>query len=140
MRFTTDTKWIVLGVLILVAHVIVADEHHHSYQRNDRIYVWVNKVGPLSNPHETYPFYQLYDGCPPKDAMERASSLGEIIEGNSVVRSHIVFPFRTNVNSQVVCEAQLTSESAARYIAAVQDRYWFEMYIGMHFPRAFAVV
>lgn len=113
--------------------LVQADEHLHSYQKNDRVYVWVNKVGPHSNPHETYPFYQLFQGCEPREKLERASSLGEIIEGNSVVRSHINFAFRNNVNDQEVCKVQLTEEDVERYISAVQDRYWFEMYIGTVF-------
>lgn len=40
--------------------LISADESSHEYSQDEKITVWVNKVGPFNNPTETYPYFKSH--------------------------------------------------------------------------------
>ncbi|KAJ8321887.1 hypothetical protein KUTeg_000358 [Tegillarca granosa] len=48
--------------------------------------VYVNKVGPYFNPHETYHYYQL-PVCRPEKIEHKSLTLGEVLDGDRMALS-----------------------------------------------------
>ena len=46
--------------------VVFSNLETHRYSANERVELFVNKVGPYANPHETYAYYDL-PFCHPED-------------------------------------------------------------------------
>ena len=46
-----------------------------------QVTVYVNKVGPYYNPHETYHYYEL-PVCRPEKVEHKSLTLGEILDGD----------------------------------------------------------
>lgn len=71
-----------------------------QYGDRESVIVWVNTVGPMNNPQESYPYYRL-PFCTP-DGVEntktkRPSGLGEILAGNELRNSGTDIKFRGEV-------------------------------------------
>jgi transmembrane 9 superfamily protein 3 len=61
------------------------------------VILWLNKIGPYHNPHETYSFYQLPFCKPPAVKGEpetREGGLGEILEGHDFIHSGMKMGFK----------------------------------------------
>ncbi|VDI33535.1 transmembrane 9 superfamily member 1 [Mytilus galloprovincialis] len=57
-----------------------------KYKDNDKVILYVNKVGPYFNPHETYHYYQL-PVCRPKKIEHKSLTLGEVLDGDRMALS-----------------------------------------------------
>lgn len=64
----------------------------HHYNNGDDIELWVNTVGPFSNPTETYEFYHL-PLCVPDKIIKKSRKLGEVIQGDRAVLSDYKIAF-----------------------------------------------
>jgi hypothetical protein len=113
--------------------------------------VWVNRVGPFKNPQEYY-FYFSLPFCPPEHHQSQAEGLGEAIQGYELTRANVDIHFRSmllfglfglfgllttmmaivgNLQPKVICEKTLTPQDAALFTKAVDERYWYQLFIGM---------
>jgi len=91
----------------------------------------VNTVGPYHNPQETYAYYQL-PYCKPNLGVEtkkRTSGIGEILEGNELRNSGFLVHFTDNVKREDVCDMTLSAEDAAIFVDAVEQQYWYELFL-----------
>lgn len=57
-----------------------------SYKAKDEVVLYVNKVGPYANPHETYHYYKL-PVCHPDKIEHRSLTLGEVLDGDRMAVS-----------------------------------------------------
>lgn len=57
-----------------------------SYQVNESIPLFVNKVGPYYNPQETYHYYSL-PVCRPERIHHKPLTLGEVLDGDRMAYS-----------------------------------------------------
>jgi|SaaInlStandDraft_7_1057024.scaffolds.fasta_scaffold201723_2 hypothetical protein len=73
-------------VLLLIVALVCADFTDHIYQKYEVVPVHVNKVGPYSNPTETYPYYHL-PFCKPENPQHRHETFAEVRQLSTVVIS-----------------------------------------------------
>lgn len=93
--------------------------------------LWVNTVGPYHNPQETYPYYSL-PFCKPAHGIEtskRPSGIGEYLEGNELRNSGFKMHFGEDVDRADVCSLLLDADSARQFEAAVDQQYWYELFV-----------
>lgn len=115
----------------LVHRVAEAGERNHKYAEGDEVTLWVNKVGPYHNPHETYEYYDL-PFCKPVEGVEtrrRSNSLGEQLEGHELMNSGYLLSFTKDVAKTKVCSMKLSAEDAKTFASAVDNRYWYQLYL-----------
>lgn len=110
---------------------VLGDDNNHVYEKNEGVTLWVNTVGPYHNPQETYPYYDL-PYCKPDhgiDTKRKPSSIGEVLEGNELRNSGFKLHFAVDVEREVVCDTELTALDAAHFQDAIDQQYWYELYL-----------
>ncbi|KAF9167311.1 hypothetical protein DFQ26_004952 [Actinomortierella ambigua] len=120
---------VLLGVMLL-ASLVVADEHSHRYGEFEDVVVWANTVGPINNRQETYEYFQL-PYCKGSGTVEhRHETLGEALLGMELVNSGIPIKFKRNYAGQSICGTKtLTLEEIKTFHYAVANEYWFQYFI-----------
>jgi len=106
-------------------------EDNHQYNVGEPVHLWVNKIGPYHNPQETYPYYKL-PFCHPQlgvDIVKKRAGLGEILEGNNLHNSGYTLSFAEDKEKTVACSMTVDAKAAKGFSAAVQENYWYSMYI-----------
>ena len=98
-----------VGILLLAA-VAGADT---VYRPGDPVEVFVNKVGPYFNPHETYHYYKL-PVCRPKEIQHRPLTLGEVLDGDRMAYSLYNIKFLQNEEMKPLCTNPLTMDDIER--------------------------
>ncbi|KAD4179411.1 hypothetical protein E3N88_28044 [Mikania micrantha] len=120
--------------ILFFSSPVFASDYDHKYQSDEKVTLWVNKVGPYNNPQETYNFYSLpfcrQDGH--AQAAHKWGGLGEVLGGNELIDSQMDVKFRENVERTTVCKLNLDEPQALQFKQAIEDNYWFELFIGMH--------
>merc|ERR1711871_1754585 len=107
---------------------VVADESAHTYHSGEAVKLWANKVGPYHNPQETYLYHSL-PYCRPYVHERKSRSLGDALEGNTLINTGIKINFRNNTELTHMCTVKLNSETAASFQFAISHHYWYQMYI-----------
>mmetsp|Transcript_29073 Transcript_29073/g.56622 ORF Transcript_29073/g.56622 Transcript_29073/m.56622 type:complete len:584 (-) Transcript_29073:286-2037(-) len=107
-----------------------ADERTHKYSQGEEVTVWVNKIGPFHNPQETYPYDSL-GMCKDesKDAKHKREGFTAMLSGDNLVDSSISVQFRRDVSSKALCSMVLDDDSIEKLTEAVEQHYWYQMYI-----------
>lgn len=123
-------KRIALTVL-LCAHLFVrADEHDHIYKDGEEVVLWMNTVGPYSNRQETYTYFSLPFCRGSKQSIGHYhETLGEALLGVELDFSGLDIKFKENVEKMTFCKKTLTDEDYKAFIYAVQNNYWYQMYL-----------
>ncbi|KAL8222758.1 hypothetical protein R6Q57_020157 [Mikania cordata] len=120
--------------IIFFSSPVFASDYDHKYKSDEKVTLWVNKVGPYNNPQETYNFYSLpfcrQDGH--AQAAHKWGGLGEVLGGNELIDSQMDVKFKENVERTTVCKLNLDEPKALQFKQAIEDNYWFELFIGMH--------
>mmetsp|Transcript_12122 Transcript_12122/g.21462 ORF Transcript_12122/g.21462 Transcript_12122/m.21462 type:complete len:587 (-) Transcript_12122:544-2304(-) len=98
-----------------------------SYKKDDEIPLWANKIGPFSNPTETYQYVTL-PFCMPADLKYKLEDLGEVLEGDRLVDTPYVIKYQVNVDNQVLCKKSLSMEDLEAFRNAVRQDFYFQMY------------
>lgn len=100
-----------------------------QYQNGDKVPVYVNKVGPYANIHETYHYYQL-PLCRPQKVIHKSLSLGQVLEGDRMAESDYKILFGSNVDRQSLCGSySLENKEVDQLITAVEEQYYFEIIV-----------
>jgi transmembrane 9 superfamily protein 3 len=97
----------------------------------DEVTFWFNKIGPYHNPQETYAYYSL-PFCRPdaqKAMKDTDDSLGVILEGDELTDSGLFVQFRKPIDTKTICELTIDKDAAIVFLDAVQNHYWYQMYI-----------
>ncbi|KAK9841340.1 hypothetical protein WJX74_004155 [Apatococcus lobatus] len=102
-------------------------ESDHKYEMHDQIRLFANKVGPFSNPSETYQYYNL-PFCTPKDKEYKTEGLGEVLEGDRLVNTPYDIKFRVDKENEILCSRELTAKDLRKFRKAVKKDYYFQMF------------
>lgn len=115
--------------LLLISSPALASESDHKYEPDEKVTLWVNKVGPYNNPQETYNYFSLPFCHPPGKPAHRWGGLGEVLGGNELIDSLIDIKFGKNVDKASICELELDASKARQFKDAIESSYWFEFFI-----------
>ncbi|XP_050720924.1 transmembrane 9 superfamily member 1-like [Eriocheir sinensis] len=99
-----------------------------SYQPGGEVVLYVNKVGPYFNPHETYHYYQL-PVCRPTIIEHKSLSLGEVLDGDRMAKSNYVIKFKENIEDRKLCDLRLSEEEVQYLREAIEENYYYEFVI-----------
>lgn len=95
---------------------------------HDPIKLYANKVGPFSNPSETYQYYNL-PFCTPEGGKEyKTEGLGEVLEGDRLVNTPYSIKFRVDKENEILCSRELTAKDLKKFRKAVKKDYYFQMF------------
>ena len=87
------THWI-----LIVSNVSNKLNLFFQYTDQERVALWVNKVGPYYNPQETYNYYSLpFCLRGSENPIHKWGGLGEVLEGNELIDSQIDIKFKRKV-------------------------------------------
>merc|ERR1711871_1392841 len=107
---------------------VVADESAHTYHSGEAVKLWANKVGPYHNPQETYLYHSL-PYCRPYVHERKSRSLGDALEGNTLINTGIKITFLNDTEFTHMCTVKLNAETASSFQFAISHHYWYQMYI-----------
>ncbi|KAK6167869.1 hypothetical protein SNE40_021800 [Patella caerulea] len=99
-----------------------------TYKEGDEVLLYVNKVGPYFNPHETYHYYQL-PVCRPKQIEHKSLTLGEVLDGDRMAKSLYEIKFRKEEDKKVLCKVHYSENDLSLLRNAIEDLYYFEFVI-----------
>jgi len=124
---------------IFTIHVLLADEGTHTYVDNEKVIIWVNKVGPFNNPTETYPYYSKKVPVCDRAAelnvdhkefhYHRIEGLGSILQGNDIKNSGIPVKFKQNQGKSSLCTMTIDFEQSLALVKSIEEKYWYQMYV-----------
>ncbi|GAB4820480.1 hypothetical protein N2152v2_007526 [Parachlorella kessleri] len=104
-------------------------ESNHKYADGDKIELYANKVGPFSNPTETYQYYNLAF-CHPKEGKEyKIEGLGEVLEGDRLVNTPYAIKFKTDQDNELLCSKELNEDELEEFREALAADYYFQMFM-----------
>ncbi|KAJ4846753.1 hypothetical protein Tsubulata_010238 [Turnera subulata] len=119
--------FVLIELALLSIEPTIASPSNHRYNVGDQVPLFVNKVGPLHNPSETYGYYDL-PFCQPANVIQKRETLGEVLNGDRLSNALYELKFRKEKNGAVLCETKLKSDQVARFREAVMDDFYFQMY------------
>uniref|UniRef100_A0ABM0MUD4 Transmembrane 9 superfamily member n=1 Tax=Saccoglossus kowalevskii TaxID=10224 RepID=A0ABM0MUD4_SACKO len=122
MRFPPKMATVCYVLLLsAITNFVTAEQ----YKDGDPVPLYVNKVGPYFNPHETYHYYQL-PVCRPEKVEHRSLTLGEILDGDRMAVSMYDIKFKEDVTDGKLCTVELKEEDIEQLREAIEDLYYFE--------------
>lgn len=99
-----------------------------TYDNGSKVEVYVNKVGPFFNPHETYHYYKL-PVCRPEKIQHKSLTLGEVLDGDQMAVSLYNIKFGENAKDVELCKLSLNDHEIDQLRDAIEDLYYFEFVI-----------
>lgn len=118
------------ATLLILASVLIclAAGEPLKYSSGSKVEIYVNKVGPYWNPHETYHYYSL-PVCRPERIEHRSLSLGEVLDGDRMAKSMYDIKFATNIDLTTLCTVKLNAKELESLELAIEDLYYFEFVV-----------
>ncbi|CAF0945674.1 unnamed protein product [Adineta ricciae] len=109
---------------------IYCDEHNHKYDDGQEVVLWMNTIGPYHNRQETYNYFSLpFCRGDKKEISHYHETLGENILGVELEYSGIDINFKRDKSPTKFCEVVLTSYKYEQFLYAIQNHYWYQMFI-----------
>eukprot|EP00038_Savillea_parva_P007891 m.173148 g.173148 ORF g.173148 m.173148 type:complete len:588 (+) comp13650_c0_seq1:41-1804(+) len=96
-----------------------------KFKDGDEVPLFVNKVGPYFNTHETYHYYSL-PVCHPDKIKHRALTLGEVLDGDRMAESLYKIKFKEDVKDTQLCTVKLKPADIEKLTNAIEELYYFE--------------
>eukprot|EP01120_Amphizonella_sp_Union-15-10_P015829 TRINITY_DN8212_c0_g1_i2.p1 TRINITY_DN8212_c0_g1~~TRINITY_DN8212_c0_g1_i2.p1 ORF type:complete len:613 (-),score=79.70 TRINITY_DN8212_c0_g1_i2:79-1869(-) len=96
------------------------------YSPKESVTIHVNKVGPYSNPSESYDYYSL-PVCRPAKLERISQNLGEKIEGDKTYNTPYEIPFKVNIQNKELCVKNYTREETIKLKKAIENEYYYEL-------------
>jgi hypothetical protein len=112
----------------LLIFLFSVDGAHHPFKEGESVPVFVNKVGPYFNPHETYHYYSL-PVCRPDEIKHRPLTLGEVLDGDRMAYSLYDIRFKKSEAKKTLCQVTLETEDIEKLKQAIRELYYFEFNI-----------
>ncbi|ORX76157.1 hypothetical protein BCR32DRAFT_224523 [Anaeromyces robustus] len=128
-RFHFNLKSIYFLIFINSILKVLANEKNHKYEDGEKVILWANTVGPYDNRQETYEFDKLPFCLSQKDDVEHRETLGEALLGYDYMNTGLDIKFKTNKEKEGICTKSLSRFEIEKFIYAVENNYWFEMYM-----------
>eukprot|EP00510_Aplanochytrium_minuta_P005200 CAMPEP_0184025058 /NCGR_PEP_ID=MMETSP0954-20121128/12533_1 /TAXON_ID=627963 /ORGANISM="Aplanochytrium sp, Strain PBS07" /LENGTH=286 /DNA_ID=CAMNT_0026308667 /DNA_START=239 /DNA_END=1096 /DNA_ORIENTATION=+ len=129
-------NFIFVTALMLSSLPLLSGAKSMHYKDGDTIPIIANKIGPFSNPTETYKYYDLpfckyYDlpFCRPGQLKKQKHNMGEILSGDRKVVSAYEVKFKQDMPLQKLCKLQLSVDDVQKFQRAVDEEYFFEMFL-----------
>lgn len=107
----------------------LASASRTEYDLHDDVALIASKVGPYSNPSETYSYYRLPFCEKDEDAEHQAHTIGEHFSGDRKIKTGYQIDFQVDVPWRRLCERTLSAKDIASFVKAVDEEYYFEMYL-----------
>ncbi|XP_027083641.1 transmembrane 9 superfamily member 5 isoform X1 [Coffea arabica] len=104
-----------------------ASSSDHMYNVGDEVPFFVNKVGPLNNPSETYQYYEM-PFCLPDKVLPKKESLGEVLNGDRLTNSLYMLKFKLDNTDAALCQKKINQNDIAKFRNAIAMDYYFQMY------------
>ena len=125
-----------LSIFLTLFTLALADESNSRYLDGEHVLLWLNKIGPYANSHETYEYYHL-PFCKP-DKIEdqpghKVPHLGEVIEGTKYKNSGLHIEFARDTSQTVVCSQVLSEHDVECFKDALFEDYYYQLYLD-HLP------
>ncbi|KAF5470963.1 hypothetical protein F2P56_011445 [Juglans regia] len=118
---------ILFAALSFTDRSATASPNHHQYNIGDLVPLYVNKVGPLNNPSETYYYYDL-PFCRPDPVIQKKESFGEVLNGDRLTNALYELKFRENITGKTLCQKRLRVPEVAKFRDVVSEDFYFQMY------------
>mmetsp|Transcript_15064 Transcript_15064/g.40711 ORF Transcript_15064/g.40711 Transcript_15064/m.40711 type:complete len:621 (+) Transcript_15064:197-2059(+) len=99
-----------------------------SYKDGQSVPLWASKVGPFTNPSETYEYYALPYCQPPEGVKWKTLGLGELVDANRMATTPFKLNFKEDLNNEIACEKKLGAEQQLKFRKAVREDWYFQMY------------
>eukprot|EP01018_Ginkgo_biloba_P021539 Gb_26109 [translate_table: standard] len=96
-----------------------------DFSKGDELSVKVNKLSSTKT-QLPYDYYYL-QYCKPKEIINSAENLGEVLRGDRIENSPYVFQMRENKLCNFVCKVKLDSNSAKNFKEKIDDEYRVHM-------------
>lgn len=132
---------LVAAVAVFVFQTVEAGTSDHRYKKDEHIELWVNKVGPYANPQEAYEYYYL-PYCAPETVHHpdnsggsgrwnewKSLTMGEHLGGHALRHSGHDILFLNQKEPESCTTKALTAEDAKLFSAAIQHRWFYQMYL-----------
>eukprot|EP01097_Dermamoeba_algensis_P006886 TRINITY_DN42_c0_g1_i2.p1 TRINITY_DN42_c0_g1~~TRINITY_DN42_c0_g1_i2.p1 ORF type:complete len:588 (-),score=97.88 TRINITY_DN42_c0_g1_i2:153-1916(-) len=122
-------KHVLLSVALTLCFVAIVfgEGKDHRYSDGNEVPLYVNKIGPYSNPSETYNYYSL-PFCSPRDtSAQRKVSFGEALEGAAISSSLYKLPFKVQIPFKELCSVSLNKTLIDKFKKAIEEYYYFEL-------------
>uniref|UniRef100_A0A915IV59 Transmembrane 9 superfamily member n=1 Tax=Romanomermis culicivorax TaxID=13658 RepID=A0A915IV59_ROMCU len=102
---------------------------NNVYKNGEKVILYVNKVGPYSNPQETYHYYHL-PVCRPLEVVHKKLSLAELMNGDRMAESIYNISFRVDTPKTALCNKfQYKASELISMLRAIEANYYFEFII-----------
>ncbi|KAL9171440.1 hypothetical protein ABFS82_04G208500 [Erythranthe guttata] len=98
-----------------------------AYNVGDPVPLFVNKIGPLHNPSETYKYYELAF-CRPDQVLEERESIGEVLNGDRLANALYDLKFAVNKTRAVNCQQKLNKQDISKFRDAIKNDFYYQMY------------
>ncbi|XP_050212923.1 transmembrane 9 superfamily member 5 [Mercurialis annua] len=100
---------------------------NHRYNVGDPVPLFVNKVGALHNPSETYPYYD-FPFCRPDNVVLKKETLGEVLNGDRLSSAFYELNFKEDKTEVTLCRKKITSHEILMLRDAIASEFYFQMY------------
>ncbi|XP_064652360.1 transmembrane 9 superfamily member 1-like [Lineus longissimus] len=117
-----------IKLVALALFAVVYPTFCSKFKENDKVPVYVNKVGPYFNPHETYHYYQL-PVCRPNKIEHKSLTLGEVLDGDRMAMSLYDIKFKLDAAKKELCKTTLSNKDLDTIREAIEDLYYFEFVV-----------
>ncbi|XP_059301080.1 transmembrane 9 superfamily member 3-like [Lycium ferocissimum] len=114
-------------VIMSLECLVQSDASTHRYKSGDEVPLYANKVGPFSNPSETYAYFDL-PFCRPDNLEKKKESLGEVLNGDRLTFAPYKLEFLVDKDAKILCKKKLTVEEVAQFRTAVALDYYVQIY------------
>lgn len=122
----TTTNMAVRFLVVVLA--VISTSNAVKYKQGEKVVLYVNKVGPYFNPHETYHYYQL-PVCRPKKIEHKSLTLGEVLDGDRMAVSLYEINFKQDADKKELCKVTFKENDLQLLRDAIEDLYYFEFVI-----------
>ncbi|XP_039267932.2 transmembrane 9 superfamily member 1-like [Styela clava] len=100
------------------------------YQYGEKVDVFMNKVGPYYNPHQTYPYYEAMHVCEPKELRYEPLSLSQVLNGDRKVKSGYDVKFGVTKKNSDLCVLNIQDDTILKKFQNVISEFsYYEMYV-----------
>lgn len=138
-----NSHWLLILAALVISHDEVEGRGRKRldkvrsgkvYKNKDEVHIIVNSVGPFNNPTEKYryyslPFCEIHDEHGKEGAVRHNQRLRESISGDRRESSPYVVNYGVNVPDRTLCTMQYVSDDIKRFKTAIENSYFFEMYV-----------
>eukprot|EP01117_Protostelium_nocturnum_P020659 TRINITY_DN9402_c0_g1_i1.p1 TRINITY_DN9402_c0_g1~~TRINITY_DN9402_c0_g1_i1.p1 ORF type:complete len:595 (-),score=198.20 TRINITY_DN9402_c0_g1_i1:66-1850(-) len=115
---------------ISISNIEAKTEKAAHYKKGQSVPFYANKIGPYSNPSESYEFYDKIRMCPPegpKGHVHEHVSLGEDLIGDVRLPSAYDIHFKESTQLKQLCQLSLETYDIQQYKEAINQYYHFEL-------------